>query len=156
MAYRIITIDSLSDHLKARAHDLWNKEYPRQIQWQKISDFKQYLNSLLARRHRVILDQNDLMVGWYCDFLRDGQRYFAMIIDSGVQRQGFGSQLLKLAQAERCALQGWVVTTDQYIKGNGKPYLPPLAFYHKNGFSVDLDDRLDTETLSTVKIFWRR
>jgi hypothetical protein len=90
--------------------------------------------------------------GWAYAFTRSGERWFAIILSASVQGMGYGAKLMAHLQATEPVLHGWVIDHDQARKRNGLPYISPLAFYLKRGFHLLPDQRLETESLSAVKI----
>ena len=95
-------------------------------------------------------------MGWYCDFDRDHQRWFVMILSSKIQKKGWGSRLLAKAQASARDLHGWTIDHDKDRKQNGEVYFSPLAFYVRNGFTIVPQLRFETPQLSAVKILWKK
>ena len=88
-------------------------------------------------------------------FTRDSSRWFAMIVDSSAQGKGYGTQLLNVAKAIEPELNGWATAHNRYTKSNGEPYLSPLNFYRKNGFTILENVRFTSEKLFAVKIQWK-
>ena len=145
---------SLSE--KHQIFDLWNNEYPRNLVYENLEQFQDYLNELKDQYHIILLDENEQLIGWYFDFLRDGQRWFAAILDSKFQGEGYGTKLLNLARQKRTELNGWVIPSADYIKYNGEAYRSPLEFYNKIGFKVHRNIKLETDKISAIKISWSR
>lgn len=137
-------------------HHLWNREYPANLQHATLADLESYLAGLTEPSHLLLLDAQQQLKGWYVDFMRENGRWFALIIDSALHGQGFGSQLLDIARQQRTELNGWVVDHARDHKINGEPYRSPLGFYLKNGFIVRSEERLELEKISAVKIHWNR
>jgi len=135
---------------------LWNNEYPVELAHENIAALDNYLNGLSRITHYLLADEQDILHGWAWAFDRDDSRWFAIILDSSVQRKGYGSILLnKLKESEK-VLQGWVEDSNEKIKRNGETYRSPLAFYRKNGFTLCPDDRLRTDKVSAIKIKWAK
>ena len=145
----------LSTTQKDQLLTLWNKEYPKTLNYNSIKEFEVYLSELKDLNH-IILIENNTITAWYFDFLRDGVRWFGMIVDSMIQGKGIGSNLLDLAKEKRTKLNGWVIDHKREVKANGEPYISPLEFYIKNGFTTITDNRLENEKLSVVKVVWKR
>lgn len=135
---------------------LWNVEYPAHLNYSDVSGFDNYLKGLSDPLHFVISDEHGHVHAWLVTFTRDEARWFAMILDSTLQGQGIGSQLLTAAKTVETELNGWATDHNRDIKANGKPYRSPIGFYLKNGFEVLSDTRLEKGLLSTVKIRWQR
>jgi GNAT superfamily N-acetyltransferase len=114
-----------------------------------------YLDALLNQKHFLLIT-DEQAVGWAFSFVRDSERWFAMILAEQVQGKGYGTKLLtKLLDAET-RLNGWVIDNQSYFKPNGEPYRSPLQFYLKNGFRTLETTRLETPKLSAVKIVWEK
>ena len=93
-----IRTKELSKVWKTEILELWNKEYPQKLNYKSLLDFENYLEILTNQSHIVIIDENQNIKGWYFDFIRDGEKWFAILLDSKIQGQGFGTQLLNLAK----------------------------------------------------------
>jgi hypothetical protein len=138
---------------KERILELWNKEYPEQLQYADLSAFDGYLNGLKNPRHYFGLAENRI-VSWAFVFERDMENWFAIIVDGTLQRCGHGTQLLRLLKQSNSVLNGWATDHNWYKKADGAVYESPLEFYKHSGFKVLADVRLETEKLSAVKIIW--
>ena len=136
--------------------NLWNREYPAQLHYASSEAFDAYLNNLSHPYHWLVVDDSNNLIGWAFSFLRDGERWFAVIVDSSIQRKGLGTKLLQLLKARELVLNGWVTDHEHYNKSDGTPYASPLPFYIKNGFMVVPGVRIETEKLSAVKIKWTK
>jgi GNAT superfamily N-acetyltransferase len=135
---------------------LWNNEYPKQLEHEDLNAFRIYLNSLLDKRYLLCLLEDGSIGAWYCDFMRGGERWFAMLVDASIQQKGIGSKLLAQAKQTQAELNGWVIDHEREVKANGQPYISPLAFYKKHGFEVLSNHRLELEKISAVKIRWKK
>ena len=135
---------------------LWNQEYPVQLNLSTPADLTEYLQTLDHQRHWVYTDEHNQIIGWAFTFDRDGERWFAILIDHSFQGKGYGRSMLNQLKSHEPILNGWVIDHDEYTKSNGKPYLSPLGFYKKCGFDVLPDQRLELDILSAVKIRWIR
>lgn len=133
---------------------LWNKEYPRNLEFKNIEELDNYLNQLKDKNHILILDENDTIKGWYADFLRNDERWFLAILDSEIQGKKYGTKLMNLAKQNNDVLNGWVIPTEGYIKFNGQPYITPIGFYIKQGFKIQDDQILESAKISAVRIRW--
>ncbi|MUP42310.1 GNAT family N-acetyltransferase [Christiangramia aestuarii] len=151
---RILDKNELTPADKLAVLNLWNNEYPINLRYHDVKEFENYLQALEDKSHALLLDDNDRVLGWYFDFIRDKKRWFAAILDSEIQGKGYGSKLIKRAMKSRKELHGWVIDSDAYLKNNGQAYRSPLSFYKKLGFKIDASVRLETSRLSAVKIFW--
>ncbi|MFY0674111.1 MAG: GNAT family N-acetyltransferase [Bacteroidia bacterium] len=143
----------LSSSQEQQIFSLWNAEYPASICHSNINNLRHYLSKLENPKHLFIFD-NEAVVAWYCDFDRNQERNFAMIVSRQAQGRGIGTQLLDEAKANNNMLCGWVVKGNGYQKLDGSNYDSPLAFYQKNGFEILHDQIWETDVLKTVKIRW--
>ncbi len=147
---------ALNQKEKNAIFSLWNKEYPEALRHKTMESLEQYLKALTDPRHLLILDEKDQFAGWYFDFLRDQERWFAVIIDQHFQGQGLGREIMSLAKQQNHILNGWVIDGDHHQKSNGESYRSPLAFYQKHGFKILGEQRLELENFSAVKIQWTK
>ncbi len=145
----------LSKFWKREILKLWNKEYPKKINFKTLPDFENYLENLNDLSHILMIDENQIIKGLYIDFIREEEKWFVMLLDSTIHGQGFGTQILELAKAGANELNGWVIEHDNDKKQNGELYKSPLDFYLKNGFEKLSDIRLELDKLSAVKIKWK-
>lgn len=136
--------------------NLWNDEYPEKLNYHTLSEFEEYLRSLTGQSHILMINENQSIIGWYFDFIRKNERWFAIIIDSKYQGKGLGTKLLKLGKEKESELNGWVIDKLGSKKRNGELYKSPLNFYIKNGFEKFENERLELEKLSAVKIKWKK
>lgn len=152
---KILELNILKSRFKEAVYDLWNKEYPQNLAYFQLSDFDNYLAKLEDQSHLLLVDEQGLIKGWYFDFIRENEPWFAMILDSKIQGKGWGTQLLNLAKENADTLNGWVIDHDRDLKVDGSVYKSPLAFYKKNGFDLIASERLELENISAVKIKWK-
>lgn len=145
----------LTEKEKLQLLQLWNNEYPANLSYANLSDFNDYLSQLLHPKHILLLDDNGKIGGWYFQFIRESELWFALIIHQKLQGCGFGKKLLSKAQNQEKILNGWVIDHSNNRKQNGETYSTPLPFYLKKGFKVLQNQRLDTEKISAVKIQWK-
>jgi GNAT superfamily N-acetyltransferase len=150
----IVSTTLLSAAQKEAVFQLWNNEYPAQIGYTDMTGFDNYLGNLANQSHHLYVDESNLIAGWAFSFEREEEKWFAIIVDSSLQRKGIGSTMLARLKEELSILNGWVVDHASYKRKNGEAYVTPLPFYTKNGFEVCTDIRLDIPQLSAVKIKW--
>jgi hypothetical protein len=136
--------------------DLWNSEYPERICYSEISEFENYLQGLSNQEHYLLIDEANRIVGWSFSFVRENDKWFAIILNSKVHRKGYGTFLLQELKKNNLVLNGWVVDHQNEIKRNGELYISPMEFYTKNGFLVNHDLRIENDKISGVKIRWER
>ncbi|MTI30924.1 GNAT family N-acetyltransferase [Xanthovirga aplysinae] len=146
----------LNQKQKEEINHLWNKEYPNNLKHAELRKFEEYLSNLGEQHHILLIDENESVKGWYFDFKRNNERWFAMIIDSKLHRRGFGKKLLNHAKETNFELNGWVIDQNHYQKENGERYTSPINFYKKNKFEVLDEVRLETDKISAVKIKWHK
>jgi GNAT superfamily N-acetyltransferase len=152
---QIIETTSLAAEQKEFICRLWNQEYPANLSFNTMADFDNYLNNLTATTHYLLQNDFGQIDGWAFTFTRESEKWFAILLDRKIQGQGKGSLLLDKLKEKEQKLHGWVVDHDNYVKSDGQPYLSPLPFYLKNGFTVCSNTRFETEQLSAVKITWK-
>lgn len=140
---------------KYQLFELWNKEYPTKLAFQCIKDLDNYLNRLTNVTHYVILEKVKI-IGWAFTFNRENERWFAIIIDNNYQKQGLGNQLLSILKEKETKLSGWVIDHNLDNKVNGETYKSPLEFYVKNNFEILSKEQLELDTISAVKIQWKK
>lgn len=151
---KIVEQTELSDEQKSRIIEMWNAEYPQDIAHSGIPGFNEYLNKLTDRKHFLLIDESGEIVGWAMMFLRDGARWFAIIVDGKVQGKGFGIKLLDALKAAEDNFFGWVIDTGDFKKANGENYRSPLGFYKKIGFKLHENEQLIKQNIKGVKIEW--
>jgi GNAT superfamily N-acetyltransferase len=152
----IIETNNLTAEQRKLIWHLWNEEYPKQMQYQTIEEFDNYLNNLRQHYHLLALDDDSNVIGWAFLFERDNEKWFAIIVATKMQRQGIGTQLLQLLKEKEEVLNGWAADHDRYQTNSGASYPSPVQFYLKNGFIILPDIRIETEQLSAVKIKWTK
>lgn len=133
---------------------LWNLEYPAKLAYDRIDDFDIYINALESAIHILVRINNEI-VGWATKFLRNGNRWFAIILSSDIQGRRIGSKIMMHLKDNEEILDGWVIDHNDDRKINGDFYLSPLNFYLKQGFEIIKEQRLELPTLSAVKISWK-
>ncbi|RZF62083.1 GNAT family N-acetyltransferase [Sphingobacterium corticibacterium] len=146
--------DSLSPVEKESVMKLWNLEYPAKLAYDRIDDFDSYINGLESPTH-ILVKLNNEIVGWATKFLRNHEKWFAIILSSAIQGHRIGSKVMMQLKANEEVLYGWVIDHNDDSRINGELYLPPLNFYLKQGFEIIKEQRLELPTLSAVKISWK-
>ena len=135
---------------------MWNNEYPEKLNYRNLTDFEDYLKHLTQQSHIIMVDENQNVKGWYFDFIRENEKWFALILDAKLQGKGLGRKMLNLAKEKESELSGWVIDGSNDKKQNGEFYESPLSFYLKNGFELLVKNRLENEKVSAVKIKWEK
>ena len=151
---KFIETKNLNSEEKEAVFKLWNQEYPKSLSYSKMDEFDSYLNGLLELYHVLVKDELDNIVGWYSDFKRDNEIWFAMILDDSIQGKGIGTYLLNTAKKRNKNLSGWVIDKSENLKSDDSFYLSPLIFYLKNDFIIEKETRLELPQISAVKIKW--
>ena len=151
---KITKTENLSNSQKLSIIRLWNDEYPAQIQHSGIDSFDEYLSIKSEIRHYLLTDKNENLKGWLATFIREDEKWFAILVDSSEQKKGYGTMLLDQMKEFETEINGWVIDRENELKSNGEMYLSPVKFYLKNGFEILFDVRLESETMSAVKIKW--
>jgi hypothetical protein len=149
----IIETNTLSADQKQDILRLWNNEYSQKLN-KDMAGFDSYLNNLEQQQHILLVNEQEQVLGWAFLFTRDAERWFAIILDAAIQKQGYGKLLIDNLKAKEPILNGWVADHDRDIKTDGTYYISPLPFYLKNDFKVIPECRLENEILSAVKIVW--
>ncbi|MCB0475862.1 MAG: N-acetyltransferase, partial [Flavobacteriaceae bacterium] len=85
---------SLSDAEKLEIIELWNNEYPEKLAYNSSKEFDEYLENLKEQSHILLFDPDGKIKGWYFDFLRDNEKWFAIILDSEIHGKGLGTKIL--------------------------------------------------------------
>tara|TARA_B100000809_G_C14996124_1_gene479774 strand:- start:542 stop:1012 length:471 start_codon:yes stop_codon:yes gene_type:complete len=156
MKMEFIKRSSLSVSEKLEVFELWNNEYPEKLSYKEKGEFDTYLKNLMEQSHILLVDIDKKIKGWYFDFKRENEKWFAIILDSEIHGKGLGTKILELAKEKENELNGWVIDHNRDKKKNGELYNSPLNFYLKNGFEKSVIDRLELKNISAVKIKWRK
>ena len=98
---KLITTNSLSKKQKKAIILLWNNEYPANLRYQNLDAFEKYLSPLENQGHIIIVDNSKTIKGWYFDFERKNEKWFAMVLDSKFKRKGLGTQLLNKGKEKK-------------------------------------------------------
>lgn len=154
--YMIRITDDLNPSEKEIVRALWNTEYPESLLLNSGPDFDRYLENLKQQRHFLLSTIDGNIHGWGCSFNREGERWFAMILQREIHGKGLGSFLLQRIKQEETRLYGWVIDATNFTRTDGTPYPLPLGFYQKNGFSAETDVRLDIPAFSAHRIVYHR
>ena len=96
-----IKLSNLSSIHKEEILKLWNNEYPSKLNYQSLTDFEVYLKNLKQKSHILMVDERKNIRGWYFDFIRDQEKWFAIILDSKLQNKGFGTIIINLAKKKK-------------------------------------------------------
>lgn len=151
---KVIDTIKLTSAQKECILKLWNQEYPEKLQHDDLSGFENYLSKLQNKEHLLLAGNTGEISGWAFTFTRDNEKWFAIILDSSINRLGYGTLLLNKLKDKETKLSGWVIDHFRDKKKNGEYYQSPLNFYLKNGFVVCSGIRLESDKISAVKIEW--
>lgn len=135
---------------------LWNSEYPKNLSYQNLADFEKYLQNLSDIRHTLLVGRRDNILGWAFSFIRNEERWFAILLSETIQGKGLGRIMLDKLKSRESELNGWVIDHNSYKKANGQNYLSPLGFYKRCDFKILTNERLEHEKISAIKIKWTR
>src|SRR5215203_2848560 len=106
---KITKTENLSEAQKRSIVEIWNAEYPVQLWHPDTRSFDDYLSKLGAPVHYLLRDENDRIKGWLACFVRDGEKWFAILIDSREQKKGYGAALLNRVKESEAEINGWVI-----------------------------------------------
>ena len=151
---RIKTVKILSNKQKEIITQLWNAEYPEQLNFSGVTGFEEFLKSVSNPTHFLLIDENESLKGWLMTFTRENERWFSVIVDGKVKQKGFGTQLLNELKRNETEINGWAVEHENYLKNNGENYRSPIGFYKKNGFTILPEVRLEKQNYYCIKIKW--
>lgn len=96
-----ISLITLSKTDKKEILNLWNSEYPEELNYRTVSEFEKYLENLTEQFHNIIKNENQSIKGWYFDFVRENEKWFVIILDSKFHGKGFGTKLLNLGKRKK-------------------------------------------------------
>lgn len=151
-----IKTSKLSNLQIQEIYDLWNNEYPQNLNYLNITDFEDYLKNLNQKSHLLLVNEKHNIVGWYVDFIRENEKWFVLIVHAEYQGKGLGRKILNIAKEKEIELNAWVIDHSKEKKKTGNFYNSPLDFYIKNGFEIMPKIRLELKKISAVKISWKR
>jgi GNAT superfamily N-acetyltransferase len=128
---QILQTAYLSSAQKEVVCQLWNQEYPVQLNYHSLAEFDNYLNKLPELKHFLLVTDGDQIKAWAVTFVREEEKWFAIIVEAALHGQGIGTLLLNHLKRNEAALNGWVVDHNSYSKKDGRPYLSPFGFMKK-------------------------
>lgn len=145
----------LTEKEKIEIVELWNQEYPKAMSHTGIASFEQYLQGLAEVNHILLFGEEKQVLGWLIYFFRDNEPCFALLLDSSLQGNGWGSKMLNRAKELNSELNGWVVAHEDELKQNGQFYRSPMEFYRKNDFEICQDIQLTMKDIRCIKVVWK-
>jgi hypothetical protein len=149
---KLLELEHLDPYQKEAVRELWNEEYPKSLVLETTQNLDDYLYKLKDQKHLLLFDEDENVMGWFFGFIRDNERWFAIIVKSSKHNMGCGTLLLEKAKSLYTELNGWVITDATHTKRDGSYYLSPLGFYLKNGFSFLENETVETDKMKAVKI----
>jgi hypothetical protein len=152
--HRIVQTSELNSSAKEQLLQLWNNAYPEGISHKNLDAFENYLSALINTKHYLLLGNSDAILGWAFTFVRDNEKWFAIILEESIMGQGIGRLMIEMLKQSESVLNGWVIDHNNDYKKNGQPYISPLPFYVKSGFKLLASTRLELDNISAVKIHW--
>jgi hypothetical protein len=150
----IIQTTELNEQVKKQILDLWNNEYPEKLTYNSLTEFDNYLHNLSNLTHYLLTNKENLILGWALKFERENEKWFAIILSEIIKGKGLGRKMLIELKKEEQVLNGWVIDHNNDKKKNGQLYVSPLKFYEKCDFEILVDERLELDKISAVKIKW--
>lgn len=150
MSTKIEILKNLSTNQSQQINQLWNDEYPKNLN----NRFPLLIQDTTDHNHYILSDQFNVILAWAVAFLREEEIWFSIIVSSANHKKGYGKMLINSLKKYNTELNGWVIDHNNYIKANGEQYDSPMGFYLKNDFKIIADDRIETDILSAVKIYW--
>ena len=153
---KIIETKTLNNQHKKSILQLWNQEYPAALSFENINSLEEYLNEYSNTTHYFLYKNKAEFLGWACLFERNQEVWFAIIIDSRIQKKGFGKSLINIFKTKQSTLNAWVIDHHLYVKKDGSSYFSPLGFYLKNNFIIKGEQRIELKKITAVKIEWKK
>ena len=153
---KIERTQNLTNQQKEIIVRLWNAEYPAPLAYDGVKDFDDFLSKLGEPNHFLLFDDAENLKGWLASFTRHGEIWFSMIVDTSIQKKGFGTMLLNEVKKFEDEINGWAIADDKYLKNNGEKYLSPIEFYRKNNFEILTGEKFENEKISAIKIKWKK
>jgi hypothetical protein len=150
----IIKTAELNQQVKKQILDLWNNEYPAKLTYNSLTEFENYLLNLSNLTHYLLTNKENLILGWALKFERENEKWFAIILSEIIKGKGLGRKMLNELKKEEQVLNGWVIDHNNDKKKNGQLYVSPLKFYEKCDFEIIVNERLELDKISAVKIKW--
>lgn len=146
----------LTKKQKKNIIDLWNEEYPEALSLSDVNAFDDYLEGLSDKHHLLVIDDKEDVAGWLIDFIRGGERCFAMLLHVSSQGKGYGTKLLDTAKQTNTELNGWVIDNNEQQKQNGQNYKSPTGFYKKNDFEIVHGIQSKKNGIKGIKVRWEK
>jgi GNAT superfamily N-acetyltransferase len=149
-------IQDINENLAPELLQLWNSVYPVSVCYTNVEDFRKYLQNLQDPEHLVLKSQTGKVMAWGFTFHRENERWFGLLVQNEFQGTGLGSLLLEKMMESETQLSGWITDHDRSLKQTGEVYPSPMGFYLKHGFIAHPGIRLETDSLSALKMVWTR
>jgi GNAT superfamily N-acetyltransferase len=152
----IISTSVLNNKQQEEFFQCWNEVYPLNLKFDDLGKMHEYFDGLQQLQFFLLVDASILATAFSFRFIRDNELWLAMLMPPTMQGKGYGSILLEELTENVDSISAWVVDHDRDVKADGTPYRSPLSFYLKNGFEVQEGVRLEMDTISAVKLIWKR
>lgn len=140
----------LSQIQNEQINALWDSEFPKKLNGR----YPLLLKDATSFDHYIIEDDAQKIIAWGGVFEKDQQIRFSLIVAANQQRNGLGGLLIERLKTDYQEFYGWVIDHNDDLKTNGEHYLSPLPFYHKHGFEILNDQRIDSPMIKAVLIKW--
>jgi len=89
-----LTNTPLNPTQKKQISEIWNNEYPKSLNFTDSTGFDNYLAGLSDPVYYLLEDDSGEIIAWACKFIRDNEKWFAIILDQKIHGQGKGTTLL--------------------------------------------------------------
>lgn len=152
----IIHTKALNKTQELELFHCWNTVYPVNLKFEDLSKMRAYFEALQQVEFFLLVDASIPATAFSFRFVRENERWLAMLMPSAMQGKGYGSILLEELTENKQTISAWVVDHDRDLKADGSPYKSPLSFYLKQGFQIQVGVRLDIDTISATKLVWKR
>ena len=94
--HRIVQTSELNSSAKEQLLQLWNNAYPEGISHKNLDAFENYLSALINTKHYLLLGNSDAILGWAFTFVRDNEKWFAIILEESIMGQGIGRLMIEM------------------------------------------------------------
>lgn len=113
--FKITSTTILDEQDRIQLFDLWNSEYPERLSYRDLVEFNEYLQKLHDLKYLLLRDSKNSIVGWAFSFVRDNERWFAIILSEKIQGHGLGHKMLNELKQSENQLNGWVIDHNSVV-----------------------------------------
>lgn len=152
----IISTSVLNFKQQEELFHCWNSVYPTNVKFDDFGMMQSYFDGLQHLQFFLLIDGSIPATAFSFRFMREGELWLAILMPPSMQGKGYGSILLEELTENVDTISAWVVDHDLVVKTDGTPYRSPVQFYVKNGFELQEGVRLEIDTISAVKLIWKR